>query len=130
MIDNARIQGKKKGRNRGGQMGAPGRWFMRVGILVLAVAGLSVMTVGGTQADDQPLPMMSVGYQDGTITAIYQASFQIDGRTYSLTPDAIILDDSGKRLDAGMLAVTLKVKYHVKKEQTEKIDRMILFLSR
>ena len=103
------------------------RLLARAGILV---AVLSVMSVGVTPADDQSLPTMMIGYQKGTITAVYQTSFQIDGRTYSLTPDAIILDDSGKRLDAGMLAVTLEVKYHVKKGQTEKIDRMILFLSR
>jgi hypothetical protein len=73
---------------------------------------------------------MTIGYKNGTITAIYEKTFQIDGRTYSLTPDAVILDDSGNQLDAGRLAVTLEVKYHVKKGETDKIDRMILFLLR
>ena len=114
-------------------MGGPGRSFVRAWILVLALAVLSVMSVGVTLADDQPLPAMTIGYQTGTITAIYEKTFQIDGRTYSLTPDAVILDDSGNKLDAGMLAVTLEVKYHVKKQQTDninKIDRIILFLLR
>jgi hypothetical protein len=47
-----------------------------------------------------------------------------------LFPDAVILDDSGNQLDVGMLAVTLEVKYHIKKGETDKIDRMILFLPR
>lgn len=80
---------------------------------------------------DQSLPVAAVAYRDGTITVIISpTTFQIDGRTYSLTPDAVILDDSGNQLDAGMLAATLEVKYHVKKDQNDKIDRMIIFLPR
>jgi hypothetical protein len=131
MMDDARTEEKIKGLNPGSQMGGQGRLFVRAGITLLAVTVLSVMNVGVTLADDQPLPSMTIGYQNGRITSINQTSFQIDGRTYSLTPDAVILDDNGKQLDAGMLAVTLEVKYHVvKKGETDKIDRMILFLLR
>ena len=131
MMDDARRQQKREGLHRGSQMSGHSRWFVRVGMVtVLAVTVLSVMSVGVTLADDQPLPSMTIGYQNGTITAIYQTSFQIDGRTYSLTPDAVILDDSGNQLDAGMLAVTLEVKFHVKKEQSDKVDKMIVTLPR
>jgi hypothetical protein len=130
MMDDVRTEEKRKGLYRGSRMGGHSRLFVRAGIMMLAVTVLSVMNVGVTPADDQPLPSMTISYQNGTITAIYQTSFQIDGRTYSLTPDAVILDDSGKQLDAGMLAVTLEVKYHVKKGETDNIDRMILFLLR
>jgi len=130
MMDDVRIGEEKKGLHRGSRMSGHRRLFVRAGIMVLAVTVLSVMSVGVTPADDQPLPSMTISYQNGTITAIYEKTFQIDGRTYSLTPDAVILDDSGNKLDAGMLAVTLEVKYHVKKGETDKIDRMILFLLR
>jgi hypothetical protein len=130
MMDDACTEKKMKRLKSGSQMSGHSRLFVRAGIMVLAVAVLSVTSVGVTLADDQPLPSMTIGYQNGTITAIYEKTFQIDGRTYSLTPDAVILDDSGKQLDAGMLAVTLEVKYHVKKGETDKIDRMILFLLR
>lgn len=130
MMGDARKQEKMKRLKRGSQMGGHCRLFVRAGIMLLAVTALSVTSVGVTLADDQPLPAMTIGYQNGTITAIYEKTFQIDGRTYSLTPDAVILDDSGKQLDAGMLAVTLEVKYHLKKGETDKIDRMILFLLR
>lgn len=130
MIDDARTEEKRKRLKPGRQMSGHSRLIVRAGITLLAVTFLSVMNVGVTPADDQPLPSMTIGYQTGTITAIYEKTFQIDGRTYSLTPDAVILDDSGKQLDAGMLAVTLEVKYHVKKGETDKIDRMILFLLR
>lgn len=108
---------------------------MRKSRMALALA--SVLAVGlslGVGAEDgqadQLLPAMTVGYQSGKITAVHEKTFQIDGRTYSLTPDAVILDDSGNQLDAGMIVSSLDVKYHVKKDQNDKIDKMILFLSR
>lgn len=130
MMDDARTEEKRKRLKRGSQMGGHRRLLVRVGITLLAVTVLSVVSVGVTPADDQPLPSMTISYQNGTITAIYEKTLDIDGRTYGLMPDVVILDDSGNQLDAGMLAVTLEVKYHVKKGQTDNIDRMILFLSR
>jgi hypothetical protein len=130
MMADAHTEEKTKDLRRGHQMGGHSRLFVGARIMVLAMTVFFVMNVGVTPADDQPIPSITVGYQSGTITAIYQTSFQIDGRTYSLTPDAVILDDSGTQLDAGMLAVTLEVKYHVKKGEADKIDQMILFLPR
>ena len=79
---------------------------------------------------EQSLPNMVVGYQSGKITAVYQTTFQIDGRTYSLTPDAVILDDNGNPLDAGYIGIEIEAKFHVKKDQNDKIDQMILILPR
>ena len=126
----AHTEEKTKDLKRGHQMNGHSRWFVRAGTMVLAVTVLFFMSVGVTLADDQPIPSITVGYQNGTITAIYEKSLDIDGRTYSLTPDAVMLDDSGNQLDAGMLAVTLEVKFHVKKEQGDKIDKMIVILPR
>jgi hypothetical protein len=97
--------------------------------LILGIGMMCDLAPGSTRADQQ-LPMMTVGYQSGTITAIHETTFQIDHRTYSLTPDAVILDDSGNQLDAGILAVDLEVKYHVKNGRNDKIDRMIVLLPR
>ena len=130
MRDDARIQGKKKSLHRGSQMGGHRRLFVRAGITVLAVTFLSVMTVGLTLADDQSLPSMTIGYQKGTITAIYEKTLDIDGRTYGLMPDVVMLDEHGETLDPGRLMVTAEVKFHVKKEQSNKIDRMIVTLPR
>lgn len=97
--------------------------------LALGVGMVCCLAPGSTRADQQ-LPMMTVGYRSGTITAVYETTFQIDHRTYSLTPDAVIVDDDGNQLDAGALMADLEVKYHVKKDQNDKIDRMIVFLPR
>ena len=111
-------------------MGWHGRLFVRAGIVVLAVTVLFVMNVGVTPADDQPLPSMTISYQNGTITAIYENTLDIDGRTYGLMPDVVMLDEHGRMLDPGDLVVTAEVKFHVKKEQSNMIDKMIVTLPR
>ena len=130
MIDDARTQGKREGLHRGSQRGGHRRLFVRAGIMMLIVTVLSIMSVGVTLADDQPLPSMTIGYQNGVITAIYEKTLDIDGRTYGLMPDVVMLDEHGEMLDPGRLMVTAEVKFHVKKEQSNKIDRMIVTLPR
>lgn len=90
------------------------------------VAGLSSNPLHANQT----LPMMTVGYQSGKITAVYQTTFLIDGRAYRLAPDAVIYDDSGNRIDAGYIGVDLEAKFHVKKEQNDMIDTLVLSLPR
>lgn len=111
---------------------AASRWPYREAVfgLLLATAVLAGGLVSGIARADQPFQPMTAGYQNGTITAVHQQTFQIDGRVFSLTPDAVLLDDSGNQLDASALVVTAEVKYHVKKEQIDKIDRMIVILPR
>jgi hypothetical protein len=131
MMDDARIEEKRKGLRRGSQMSGQSRLFVRAGmIMVLAVTVLSVVNVDVTLADDQPLPSMTIAYQNGTITAIYENTLDIDGRTFGLTPDVVMLDEHGDTLDPARLMVTAEVKFHVKKEQSNKIDKMIVTLPR
>ena len=130
MMDDARTEEKRKGLHRGSQMGGHSRLFVRAVILVLAVTVLSVMNVGVTLADDQPLPPMTISYQNGTITAIYEKTLDIDGRTYGVTPDVVMLDEHGDMLDPARLMVSAEVKFHVKKEQSNMIDQMIVILPR
>ena len=131
MMADAHTEEKTKDLKRGHQMSGHSRLFVRAGmIMVLAVTALSFMSVGVTLADDQPLPSMTIGYQNGTITAIYEKTLDIDGRTYGVTPDVVMLDDYGRVLDPGRLVVTAEVKFHVKKEQSNMIDTMIVTLPR
>jgi hypothetical protein len=94
-----------------------------VGLALIALPMMMPMTA---PAQQQQLGTMSGNLQAGTITAIYPDRFLIDGHSFSLTPDVIILDDRGNTLDAGALQVSAEVKYHVKKEQSDKVDRLIL----
>lgn len=81
-------------------------------------------------AEEPLLQQMAVAYQNGTITAIYETTFQIDGRTFGLAPGAVLQDDTGKEIEASALVVTAEVKYRLKEDQHGKIDRMIVTLPR
>jgi len=130
MMNHAHREGKMKGFNPGSQMGGHRLLFVRTGIMLLAVTVLSVVNVGVTLADDQPLPSMTIGYQSGAITAIYEKTLDIDGRTHSLTPDVVILNDRGGTMEPRDLVVTAEVKFHVMKEESNKIDKMIVTFPR
>jgi hypothetical protein len=105
-----------------------GRLALRVGIMLLAMAALSVASFSIAQAEDQPIPAMTINYQNGTITAIHEKTLDIDGRTYGMTQDVVMLDQHGEPLDPGRLMVSAEVKFHVKKEQSNMIDQMIVTL--
>ncbi len=91
-----------------------------------------VMLLAGSASTfaEQSIPpvTMMLSYPSGTITALYETTFQIDGRTYGLTADAIILDRHGDPLKASDLRVDIAVKFHLLKGTTDKIDQIILFL--
>jgi hypothetical protein len=95
--------------------------------LTLGVGMMCGFAPGATRADQQ-LPMMTVGYQSGTITAVYETTVQVDGRTYGFTPDVVIVDEEGNPMEPSSVLPNAVVKFHVKKEQSDKIDRMILIL--
>lgn len=129
-MDDAGIEGKKKDLDRGSQMRGHSRLLIRAGITLLALTVLSVLSTGVTLADDQPLPSMQIGYQNGTITAIDEKTLDIDGRTYGVTQDVVMLDEHGDSFDPARLRVSAEVKFHVTKEQSNKIDKMIVILPR
>jgi hypothetical protein len=130
MMADVRTEGKRKGLKRGHQMGRRSRLFLRAWIMVLTVTVLSVMNAGIALADDQPVPSITVGYQSGAITAIHEKTLDIDGRTYGVTPDVVMLDEHGDTLDPARLMVSAEVKFHVTKEQSNLIDKMIVTLPR
>ncbi len=126
MKNDARRQGN--GFHPGSWMSGRSRLFQGVGIMLLSVAVFSVVSFSITQADDQPLPSMTVGYQNGTITAIHEKTLDIDGRTYAVMPDVVMLDQHGEAMEPGRLMVSAEVKFHVMKEQSNMIDKMIVTL--
>lgn len=89
-------------------------------LLVTAFAGLSFA--------DQSMPTVAVAYQNGKITGIYGATFQIDHKTFSFAPEVMIVDRHGDPLEASSLRVDIEVKYHLLKGTTDKIDQIILYL--
>ncbi|MGE3977030.1 MAG: hypothetical protein AB7F94_05525 [Nitrospira sp.] len=105
-------------------------WNKRAAYAVtLGIVAMVGLAPGTTCADQQP-PRMTIGFQSGTITAIYENVLQIDGLTFSLSPDAILQDDRGREIEASALVVSAEVKYRIKKERNDLIDRMMVILPR
>ncbi len=102
----------------------------RATIVLMVGIALALCFSPKSSRADQQLPMMTIGFQSGTITAIYESVLQIDGRTFSLSPDAILQDDRGREIEASALVVSAEVKYRMKKEQNDMIDRMMVILPR
>jgi hypothetical protein len=129
-MDDAGIQERKKDLGGGRQITGNSRLFVYVRIMVLALTTLSIMIAGVGLADDQSLPSMTVGYQNGTITAIHEKMLDIDGRTYGLIQEVVILNQTGRVMQPRDLVVTAEVRFHVTKDDNNKIDKMIVTLPR
>lgn len=96
------------------------------GCLVTVV--LVAMATPSSSYADEPLPAAAAGYPTGKITSIHETAFQIDGRTVSLAPEAVLVDRHGDPLQSTALRVDIDVKYHIQKGTTDKIDWMLLIL--
>lgn len=95
---------------------------------VALATGLLVVNPAEMSFADESLPTMAASYRDGKITGIYEATFQIDHKTFSFAPEVVILDRHGDPLNASDMRVDIEVKYHLLKGTTDKIDQIILFL--
>lgn len=106
----------------------PGSWTGITMVMVLMIG--SVLCVGAerVRADESSLPGGFAGYPSGKVTSIYERTFQIDGRTVSLVPEAVLVDRHGDPLPPTALRVDIDVKYHIQKGTTDKIDWMLLIL--
>lgn len=92
-------------------------------IIVLAGTGVSQISCA-----DEPLPAAMANYPKGTITAVYEATFQIDGRTFSLAPEAVLVDRHGDPLAPTTIRTDIDVTYRIQKGTNDKIDWMLLIL--
>jgi len=103
--------------------------WSRTTVFMLAIGiGMMIWFSPGAARADQPVAAMNMGFQSGTITGIYETTLQIDHKTYSLTPDVVLLDRHGDALSAKYLQVDIEVRYHLEKGSKDRIDRMILLL--
>ncbi|WP_145976456.1 hypothetical protein [Nitrospira moscoviensis] len=94
--------------------------------MAVVIVSLTLMSTPCWADGDQQVAV--IANRDGKITAIYETSFQIDHKTYSLTPDAVILDRHGDPLTTSDFRVDIEVKYHLLKGTADKIDQIVLYL--
>ncbi len=93
--------------------------------------GLALATgLAGLAMADNEIPFTLVGAHSGTVTAIRGASLDINGKTFHLSPDAVIVDPQGQPVEADAIGVSTEVKYVVKRDQANKIVKMVVYLPR
>lgn len=103
-------------------------WIGIAMAMVLMIGSALSAGVEGVHADESSLPGGIASYPSGKVTSIYERTFQIDGRTVSLVPEAVLVDRHGDPLPPTALRVDIDVKYHIQKGTTDKIDWMLLIL--
>ncbi len=94
--------------------------------LVCALALTAVET--HTVAAQQTAPVSLAGYQSGMVTSVQGTGLGINGAIYQLSPDVVIVDPEDKPMEPVDIRVNAEVKFQVKREQANRIVRMILIL--
>jgi hypothetical protein len=104
------------------------QYWQNVAILSSTILLTSTIGVPQVSRGDEPLPSAMASYPTGTITAIYERTFQIDGRTVSLVPEVVLVDRHGDPVAPTAVRVDMEVKYRIQKGTTDKIDWMLVIL--
>ena len=96
--------------------------------MLLLVLLASWAALPQTSRADEPFPAAMASYPTGTITAIRETSFEINGRTVSLVPEAVVVDRHGDPVALTVIRVNTDVRYRIQKGTTDKIDWMLVIL--
>ncbi|MBX3236981.1 MAG: hypothetical protein KF814_12575 [Nitrospiraceae bacterium] len=71
------------------------------------------------------LPFPTVGFQSGSVDEVHGSSIRIDGRTYTMKSDVIVVDHKGRELQLERIIPTSMAKFHLKEGH---IDKMVVTL--
>lgn len=102
-------------------------------ILVGIGLAIGLFIHSGHAALGEPIPLSVLStFQSGVVTDLHDnhTIVEINHRSYKVSPDSVILDERGRRLEPPDLVVQAEVKFHVKKENSDKIDTMVVFFPR
>lgn len=100
-----------------------------VSIVVVLLGALAFTAVEpNTVAAQQTAPVSLAGYQSGMVTSVQGNGLGINGAIYQLSPDVVIVDPEDKPMEPVDIRVNAEVKFQVKREQANRIIRMILIL--
>ncbi len=79
------------------------------------------------QADPIPLSVMT-SLQSGSITAVHHETVSINGKEYGFDQDVQARDQEDNHLELSAIRPNLDVKFHVKKNESSKIDLIIVYM--
>ncbi|MBX9658720.1 MAG: hypothetical protein K2X00_09135 [Nitrospiraceae bacterium] len=96
-------------------------------VLALGIFGLLGLADSRAQADPIPLSVMS-SLQPGTITAVHHETVSINGKEYGFDAEVQARDQDDNHLEVAAIRPNLEVKFHVKKNESNKIDLIIVYM--
>ena len=95
-----------------------------LGLLALLQATPLVPSVVFAQMD-VAMPFPTAGFQSGVIDEVQGSMIRIDGRSYVLKSDVLVVNHEGEPLELGRIIPTSLVKFHLKEGY---IDKMVVKL--
>ncbi len=95
--------------------------------VVLGICGLGGFAVSTVQADPIPLSVMT-SLQSGSITAVHHETVSINGKEYGFDQEVQARDQEDNHLELSAIRPNLDVKFHVKKNESNKIDLIIVYM--
>jgi len=102
---------------------------LAIGVVLLIP---SSHTASGESSGESIAPSVLSTFQTGMVTDLYNnhTIIEIDRRAYKFAPDSVILDIRGRRLEPTDVVKEAEVKFQVKKESSDRIDKMVVFFPR
>ncbi len=95
--------------------------------VLLGLCGFVGLADSRAQADPIPLSVMS-SLQPGTITAVHHETVLINGKEYGFDAEVQARDQDDNHLEVAAIRPNLEVKFHVKKNESNKIDLIIVYM--
>jgi|CXWL01.1.fsa_nt_gi hypothetical protein len=95
--------------------------------LAFGICGLLVIVGPTAQADPISLSVMT-SLQSGTITAVHHETVSISGKEYGFDQEVQARDQEDNHLELSAIRPNLDVKFHVKKNESNKIDLIIVYM--
>lgn len=108
--------------------------------LVVCYVAVTVSIVGGYGgippiALAQTRPMVMAGVmagltERGIVTDLSEQTIVIDGRAYEVDQHVEVFDDEGHQVDLSAVTRSAEVRFRVKRDNTHKIDKIMVYLAR
>lgn len=106
-----------------------GASYVQVRGLALAFGMCGLLVIVGSEAQADPISLsVMTSLQSGTITAVHHETVSINGKEYGFDAEVQARDQEDNHLELSAIRPNLEVKFHVKKNESNKIDLIIVYM--
>lgn len=101
--------------------------LLALGLSVLVQAAYLRPSMAGAEAEQaqEAISFSTVGFQSGVIDEVQGSTIRIDGRSYVLKANVLVIDHRSRPLELERIVSTSLVKFHLKEGH---IDKMMVTL--